>query len=79
MITQDLLDTYEAVKGDYDKLPWGKRPDEELWGLVDGLLLDLHLITHGYATEGYEKHIAKELKRLCADEGVIDRLRNMRL
>ncbi|MBX2972431.1 MAG: hypothetical protein KF797_04965 [Flavobacteriales bacterium] len=77
MITHDLLDAYESVKGEYEKLPWGKKPDEKLWEALDGLLLDLHLINHGYATDGYEKHINKELKRLCADESVEGRLRGM--
>lgn len=79
MITHDLLDTYESVKGDYEQLPWGKRPDEKLWEAVDGLLLDLHLAKHGYATAGYEKYLEKELKRLCADEAVADRLRRLEL
>lgn len=79
MITHDLLDAYESVMGEYEKLPWGKKPDEKLWEAVDGLLLDLHLIKHGYATDGYEKHIEKELKRLCADEGVVERLRGLEL
>ena len=79
MITHDLLDTYESVKGEFEKLPWGKKPDELLWASVDGLLLDLHLIKHGYATEGYAKHIEKELNRLCADETVVDRLRGLRI
>jgi len=79
MITHDLLDAYESVKGEYEKLPWGQKPDEQLWEAVDGLLLDLHLIKHGYATDGYAKHIEKELRRLCADESVAERVRNMKL
>ncbi|HRH38687.1 MAG TPA: hypothetical protein PK760_10095 [Flavobacteriales bacterium] len=79
MITHDLLDTYESVKGEYEKLAWGKRVNEALWESVDGLLLDLHLIRHGYATDGYSKHIEKELKRLCADESVVERVRAMEL
>lgn len=79
MITHDLLDAYEAVKGEYELLPWGKRPDEKLWEAVDGLLLDLHLVKHGYATDGYEKFLEKELKRLCADDTVIERIRGMRM
>ena len=74
MITHDLLDAYESVKGEYEKLPWGKRPDELLWETVDGLLLDLHMIRHGYATDGYAKHIEREMGRLCADESVVERL-----
>lgn len=79
MITHDLLDAYESVKGEYEKLPWGLRPNEELWEAVDGLLLDLHLIEHGYATDGYHKHIEKELVRLCADASVVERVRNLHL
>lgn len=79
MITHDLLDAYESVKGEYEKLPWGKKPDEKLWEAVDALLLDLHLIKHGYTTDGYEKHIEKELTRMCADESVVDRVRGLQL
>lgn len=77
MITHDLLDAYESVKGEYEKLSWGKKPDEQLWESVDALLLDLHLIKHGYASDGYEMHIEKELKRLCADESVVARVRTL--
>ncbi|HNR53711.1 MAG TPA: hypothetical protein PKJ19_00980 [Flavobacteriales bacterium] len=79
MITHDLLDAYESVKGDYDRLPCGKRPDEKLWEAVDGLLLDLHLAKHGYARAGYEKFLEKELNRLCADDTVVERLRGLEL
>ena len=79
MITHDLLDAYESVKGEYEKLAWGMRLDEATWEAVDGLVLDLHLIRHGYATDGYEKHIEKELQRLCADASVVERLRAMKL
>lgn len=79
MITHELLDAYESVKGEYEKLNWGRKPEQELWEVVDGLLLDLHLMKHGYATEGYAKHIEKEMKRLCADKSVAERVRNMRL
>ncbi|MBK6341046.1 MAG: hypothetical protein IPF41_00235 [Flavobacteriales bacterium] len=77
MITHDLLDAYESVKGDYEKLPWGKRPSEELWEAVDGFLLELHLIQYGYADDGYARHIERELKKRCADASVIDRLKVM--
>lgn len=79
MITHELLDAYESVKGEYELLPWGKRPDEKMWEAVDGLLLDLHLVKHGYATAGYEKYLEKELLRLCSDENVIERIRGMRM
>lgn len=77
MITHDLLDAYESVKGDYEKLPWGKRPSEKLWEAVDGFLLELHLVQHGYADDGYARHIERELKKQCADASVIDRLKAM--
>lgn len=79
MITHDLLDAYESVQGEYEKLPWGKRVDETLWDTVDGLLLDLHLIKHGYASDGYEAHIERKLKEVCEDESVAERVRAMRL
>lgn len=79
MITHDLLDAYVSVKGEYEKLPWGMRLDEATWETVDGLLLDLHLIRHGYATDGYEKHIEKRLKEECADASVVERMRTIGL
>ncbi|MBK9177073.1 MAG: hypothetical protein IPM46_12235 [Flavobacteriales bacterium] len=79
MIDHAFLDSYESVKGEYEKLPWGMRPNEQLWETMDGLVLDLHLIRHGYATDGYAKHIEKELKRLCAGAGVAERLKAMQL
>jgi len=78
MITHDFLDAYESVKGEYEKLTWGMRLDKATWEAVDGLVLDLHLIRHGYATDGYEKHIEKELQRLCADASVVERVKAMR-
>ncbi|MFZ1693178.1 MAG: hypothetical protein WAT74_08290 [Flavobacteriales bacterium] len=77
MITHDLLDAYESVKGDYERLPWGKRPSEELWEAVDGFLLELHLIQHGYADDGYARHVERELKKQCADASVMERLKGM--
>jgi hypothetical protein len=78
MITHDLLDAYESVKGEYEKLPWGKKPDEKLWETVDEVLLDLHLIKHGYASDGYERHIERKLKEVCADPTVVERMRALR-
>jgi hypothetical protein len=46
---------------------------------VDELVLDLHLINHGYATESYERHVERRLKEVCADAATIDRLRHLRL
>lgn len=79
MIDHTFLDAYESVKGEYEKLPWGNRVDEKTWEVLDGLLLDLHLIRHGYATDGYERHIEKELTRHCSDAGVAQRVKAMRL
>lgn len=79
MIDHAFIDTYASVAGDPDRLPKGYEADMGLWELLDGLLLDLHLIRHGYATAGYEKHIAAELKRLCADASVIDRIKDLRM
>lgn len=79
MIDHGFLDAYESVKGEYEKLAWGLRPDKAQWQALDGLLLDLHLIRHGYATDGYTKHIEHELKRLCADASVVERVKAMRL
>jgi hypothetical protein len=53
--------------------------DREAWELVDELVLDLHLINHGYATESYERHVERRLKEVCADEATIHRLRHLRL
>ena len=78
MITHDLLDAYESVKGDYEKLPFGKRPSEDLWEAVDGFLLELHLIRHGYADDGYARHIERELRKQCADAKVAERLSRRR-
>ncbi|TXI75517.1 MAG: hypothetical protein E6Q44_17205 [Flavobacteriales bacterium] len=77
MITHALLDTYESVQGEYERLPLSERPDELLWSMVDGLVLDLHMTKHGYASAGYVKHLDRELKRLCADESVVKRLREL--
>lgn len=77
MITHALLDMYESVQGEYERLPLTARPDELLWSMVDGLVLDLHMIKHGYASEGYVKHLDRELKRLCVDESVVKRLREL--
>jgi hypothetical protein len=78
MITHDLLDAYESVKGEYEKLPWGTKLDEKLWETVDEVLLDLHLIKHGYASDGYERHIERKLKEVCADPSVAERMRGLR-
>ncbi len=79
LIDHAFIDIYTSVAGDPERLHKGHGMDMDLWEVLDGLLLDLHLIRHGYATAGYEKHIAAELKRLCADASVIDRINDLRL
>ena len=80
VITHSLLDLYMSVKGEYERLPADQRtlPGPE-WEVVDELMLDLHLIEHGYATEGYEKHIDRKLNAVCADATVVERLKGLKL
>ena len=78
MIDHALLDAYDGVQGEYEKLPAGHGIDAAHWELVDELLLDLHLIRHGYASDGYEKHIERRLNAVCADGQVVDRLKRSR-
>lgn len=80
-ITHELLDVYLSVRGEYERLPAAQRTavPEADWERVDELLLDLHLIEHGYATDGYEKHIQRKLTEACADDSVVERMRTLRL
>lgn len=78
-ITLELLERYEQVKGELERSPSAHLVDREAWELVDELVLDLHLINHGYATESYERHVERRLKEVCADADTIDRLRHLRL
>jgi hypothetical protein len=78
-ITLELLERYEQVKGELERSPSSPLVDREAWELVDELVLDLHLINHGYATESYERHVERRLKDVCADADTIDRLRHLRL
>jgi hypothetical protein len=79
LIDHPLLDLYEKVKGELEALPETDAADPELWEIVDQLLLDLHMIRHGYASEGYERFVERRLKEVCADEGVVGRLKGIRL
>ena len=79
MITHELLDAYASVQGEYEKLPWGHGFDEALWDELDGLLLELHLVKHGYAHPGFERHLEREMDRLCADADVAARVKGLRL
>lgn len=78
MIDHALLDRYVQVAGELERLPADLRPDPAVWELMDELLLDLHLIRHGYASDGYEKHIEKRLREACSDESVIERIKAIR-
>ena len=78
LITHQLLDQYESVSGELEKLPPEDRPDGALWDLLDELMLDLHLINHGYAKDGYVKHLDRRLLEVCSDKGVADRMRAIR-
>ena len=77
-IDHALLDRYEQVGGELERLPMELRPDPATWEVIDELLLDLHLIRHGYASDGYEKHIEKQLREICADASVVERIKAMR-
>jgi hypothetical protein len=80
MIHHAFLDVYEAAAGDPDRL---SAADRRLigadWTTVDELLLDLHMIKHGYTSEGYERHVDRRLKEVCADESVVERMKGLRL
>jgi len=78
-ITLELLDRYEQVKGELERAPSAHQVDRGAWELVDELMLDLHLIDHGYATESYQRHVERRLTEVCADAATIDRLRHLRL
>jgi hypothetical protein len=80
MIDHTLLDLYEKSNGDPGRLPQEERIGlEPAWTVLDELSQDLHMIRHGYTTEGYAKHVERLLKKECADDSVVDRLRAMRL
>ena len=78
-IDHALLDDYERTKGDPSLLPKDQVIDPDLWELMDGILLDLHLIRHGYADEAYARHLERRLHEVCADSGVAARLRRLEL
>lgn len=78
-IDHGLLDHYEQSAGEPHHLPPDHGIASELWEALDELLLDLHLIRHGYADEGYARHVERELTKLCADASVIERVKALRL
>jgi len=80
MIDHAFLDRYETAAGELERLPVEQRAGlVPTWTAVDELLQDLHMIKHGYTTDGYEKHVERQLKDLCADESVAERLKQLRL
>ena len=80
MIDHTFLDIYEAAAGDPDRVPAAHRNLVGAnWTVVDELLQDLHMIKHGYTTEGYEKHVERRLQESCTDESVVERLKTLRL
>ncbi len=76
-ITRELLGLYESVSGELERLTDQDRIDRGAWELLDELLLDLHLIRHGYADEGFARHVERRLGTLCEDDRVADRIRQM--
>jgi hypothetical protein len=80
MITHRLLDVYEAAAGDPERVPPQERdqvgPD---WTRLDELLLDLHMVRHGYTTDGYARHLERATAEACADASVVERLKALRL
>jgi hypothetical protein len=79
MIDHTLLDAYTAADGDPTRLPADlQHLAGERWTRVDELLLDLHMLRHGYVSEGYERHLDRMIAEDCADASVADRLRAMR-
>jgi len=79
MIDHSLLDHYERTAGDLRQMPHGHGFAAELWETLDELMLDLHLIRHGYADEGYARHVERELAKVCEDASVIERVKALRI
>lgn len=76
VIDHALLDLYELYKGELDRSPHaGTAELKEPWALLDELLLDLHMVRHGYANSGYAKHLDRRIIAHCADDSVAKRLR----
>lgn len=77
MIDHAFLDLYEGAAGELERLPMEERATlASRWTIVDEFLQDLHMIKHGYTTDGYERHVEKQLKAVCADESVVKRLKS---
>lgn len=79
MIDHALLDAYEVADGDPSRLPPAQQHlSGPWWTRVDELLLDLHMLRHGYVNEGYARHLDRMIAEACADNAVAERLRAMR-
>lgn len=78
-INHAFLALYEAVAGDLERVPKSDRPPAALWEAADELLLDLHMMRHGYTTESYDKHVERRLNELCSGQDVVDRMKALRL
>lgn len=78
-ITHDLLDKYVSVKGEFEKLTDRDGIDPVIWEIIDQLLLDLHMVRHGYTTDGYAKFVERRLNEVCAGEDVVQRMHGITL
>lgn len=77
MIDHAFLDLYEGAAGELERLSTEQRAVlAAKWTMVDEFLQDLHMIKHGYTTDGYERHVERQLKTLCADASVVARLKS---
>ena len=68
LITHLLLDQYESVSGELEKLQTEDPPDAALRDQLDELMLDLPMINNGYAKEGYIENFARQSWGECARE-----------
>ena len=75
LITHELLDLYVQAAGDPGMVAKGTPVDADAWEQLAELMLDLHLIRHGYADEGYAKHVERLLLTVYAEDGVLERIR----
>jgi hypothetical protein len=74
-----FLDAYESPqKGDPDRLTGGRTPTKSsvrIGPSVDELLLDLHMIKHGYTIRRLRAARRAPLKEACADVSVVQRVK----
>lgn len=78
-IDHAFIDLYEGVAGELERLPMVERPPAAVWEAADELLLDLHMMRHGYTTDSYDKHVERRLNELCAGEDVVERMKALRI